>query len=165
MQVPYFERTVEQRILFVWDGTNDHIWHAERCLKTGGGGNVIVVHAMPHESIYSYGAVRVDRHESEHLKAVLRDRFMNMARDAGCLRDAKFELLFGDRVTETIRFAEAMKVQQILLPRFTQSSFSKWIHGDLNDRLVEKARCPIVFLKTKPAIPHRKGNRSAPLKF
>ncbi|MDB4778366.1 universal stress protein [bacterium] len=62
------------------------------------------------------------------------------------LKAAAFRVLFGDTVREIARFAELYKATVVLVPAYEQSSFSRWIHGNLNERLIRKMDCDLVFL-------------------
>ena len=142
----YFERTAPKPTLFVWDGTGEYIWHAERCIEECGNGKVFAVHAMPHETIHSHRTLR----NNEHTERKLKRQFKNVVRRSAKLCKVQLDLVFGDRIAEIVRFAISMEVQTILIPRFSQSDFSIWIHGDLNERIEQQAPCPIVFLELPP---------------
>ena len=148
MRMLKFNRITPTRILLVWNGTRDHIQHAEQCIEAAKVGSVLAVHAMPHESIYSYGAARHSRDEGNYAERKLKKRFREVVQHSNVFEGTQLELLFGDQVTEISRFAKAMKVQSILFPRFAQSAFSKWVHGDLNERMARRAPCPIIFLQS-----------------
>ena len=75
MKVQNNERQFVEKTVFVWDGTSGHISLAEQWLKGIGGGNVIAVHAMPHESIYTYGSIAQESDESPYFERCLTKRF------------------------------------------------------------------------------------------
>ena len=142
-----FLRIDTKQIVFVWDGSDRHIDSAEQFV--GQFENVVVhsLHAMPHESIYSYGPCRQSRDEMASFERRLHREYRKAVRSAQNLgRRSRFEVLFGDRINEIVRFAEIVKARFILTPRFEQSNFSRWIHGDLNERIVRQTTCPVVFL-------------------
>ena len=140
-------RSARKKILFVWDGTSQQLWCADNNLNHHSDATILVVHAMPHESIYSYGTLKPNAENATYVERKLRDRFRAIARRTKVFRGVKLELLFGDRVSEIIRFAESMQVQSIVMTSFKQSGFSRWIHGNLNERLEQRAPCPITFLQ------------------
>ena len=143
-----YERTKtheQDRVLFVWDGSNRHIRIADRLLKEMGRPIVYIVHALPHESIYSYGTVGQSYHETCELERNLTRAFRQMTCRTDNLNRGSFRLLFGERICEVARYASLIKAKMVLTPLFEQSSFSRWIHGDLNSRLAKKLHCKTVF--------------------
>lgn len=137
---------VPERILFVWDGSHRDVRVADRFLKHLGEPRVYAVHALPHESIYSYGTVGQTYHETCELERNLTRAFRDATVRTDYLSRASFQLLFGDRVSEIARFASLIKATNVIAPLFEQSSFSRWIHGDLNSKLAKKLECRLVLL-------------------
>lgn len=140
-------------VLFAWDGTKQFIASADHFVGQIKPVSLRVVHAMPHESIYTYGTVGREFDQESWQEQCLKNEFRSLVNRTDNLASAKLELLFGDRVREIVRYADQRHADFILMPRFKQSSFSKWIHGDLNQKIAGKARCRVVFLETadKPA--------------
>lgn len=135
----------QDRVLFVWDGSNRHIRVAEQLLKQMGEPIVYVVQALPHESIYSYGTVGQTYHETCELERSVTRSFRQMTCRTEHLKHGVFRLLFGERISEIARYASLIKAKVVLTPLFEQTSFSRWIHGDLNSRLARKLHCATVF--------------------
>lgn len=145
-----FSRTETKKIVFVWDGTTRSIDSAENFVERFNNPVVHCVHIMPHESIYSYGTCIQTRGEMHYLEKLLHQYYEKAVRSSQTLRrESRFEVLFGDRVSEIVRFGKFTKANLILTPRFEQSNFSKWVHGDLNERIASKASCPVFFLEAK----------------
>lgn len=143
-----FKSNETNRVLFVWDGSNSYVREADQFSRVVENVVVHAVHVMPHESIYGYGAINQEAEELTSTERRLYRAFDSATRTAPSLDRSRFEILFGERVSEIVRVAEVMKVKFILLPPFQQSSFSRWIHGDLNERIAKKAHCPVMFLES-----------------
>ena len=135
------------RALFVWDGTNRFVQNADQFIDLFEDQIVYAVHAMPHESIYAHGTVSHScLNEYSSLERQFHSSFHRSVRNSKHLRQASFELLFGDRINEIARFASLIKATFVLIPSFRQSTFSKWVHGDLNEKISRKSNCPVIFL-------------------
>jgi len=142
------------KVLFVWDGSADFIRSADQFISTLNCAQVCGVHAMPHESIHSYSTVACEEKELSRLERKLHRSFKKQADSSKYLKTAKLELLFGDRIAEIARFASLSKQNYVLVPRFEQTSFSKWIHGDLNQKLAKRLDCAVVYLEpVTPQLP------------
>ncbi len=143
-----FSRTETRKIVFVWDRSTRFVDCVDRFIEQFGDVNVHSVHTMPRESIISYGACNHPRDEmSSFEKRLHREYRMAGSSTRYLQKSSRFEVLFGDRIGEIVRFAEVIKADLILTPRFKQTSFSNWLLGDLNERIVSIAKCPIVFLE------------------
>lgn len=146
MNITCFRRRSVNKMLFVWDGSTDHLDQVAEYARQNKC-RVVAVIPLPHEWIYSYGTIRNDD-EPAYAERMLRRAFAEATKQIKELADVELVFLFGDRITEIVRFAKTSRVSVLLMPRFEQSSFSRWIHGDLNERLDNHAPCPIVFLGT-----------------
>ncbi len=146
MIIHRFNRPLESRVLFVWDGTDRFNTSADRFVRLLQGQRVYAVHAMPHESIHSYGSVNCETKPKSPAAASIEDKFRNQVSRLKTLRRSSFELLFGDRINEIVVTAAQLQAKMILMPRFEQMAFSKWIHGDLNAKIRARATCPVIFL-------------------
>lgn len=140
-------RPLNSRVLFAWDGTDKFIPSADRFVRLIEDRCVYAVHAMPHESIYSYGSVSCESKEKPRQAQRIEDTFRHQTSLTSSLKDAYFEILFGDRITEITILAAQLQAKYIVMPKFVQSTFSKWVHGDLNETLAGKAPCPVIFLE------------------
>lgn len=148
MRESNFHPTAKTRTLFVWDGTKDHLWHAELCISAQCVDEILVVHPMPHESIYGDVTCCGKADEKVSCERELRRIFGKLTRGSVNLCGQRLRFLYGDRIREVIEFAKSNHVANVLMPRFCQSAFSKWIHGDLNELVVAEAHCPVVFLES-----------------
>lgn len=149
MKVPISQRIrdeVKHRVLFVWDGTSKHLKYIESFLERLKNPRVHVIHPMPHESIYSYGAVGQTYQKANSREESIQRAFRLATTSKPRLNSASFQVLFGDTVSEIARFSKAINATVTLLPTYQQSNFSKWIHGNLNESLVKKTHCDILFL-------------------
>lgn len=160
-----FDRLDSKRVLFVWDGTNRSIEIADRFVRSQGK-NVIVhcLRVLPHESLCAYATVGYAELEPLAPERKIRIQFENAIALSAHLSGCKLEIIFGERINEIVRFAEFAKTNTILMPTFSQSRFSNWIHGNLNQRVAEQARCHILFyesdsdeLSDQPAAPPKSG--------
>ncbi len=136
---------MELKVLFVWDGTAKFISSADRFVRILHGHSVHVVHALPHASIDG-AAGSPQTQEKSIVQKRLEKAFRRQADGSRFLQDSSFELLLGDRVNEIVVMAAQLQAKFILMPKFEQSTFSKWIHGDLNEKIRAKATCPVIFL-------------------
>ena len=142
------------KVLFVWDGSADFIRSADQFITTLNCALVSAVHAMPHESIHSYSTVVCEEKELSRLEHKLHQSFKKQVERSEHLKATKLELLFGDQIAEISRFASLSKKNYVLVPRFEQTSFSKWIHGDLNQKLAKRLDCAVVYLEpVNPKLP------------
>jgi nucleotide-binding universal stress UspA family protein len=141
------------RILFVWDGTDQFISAADAFLETIEDRSVHAVHAMPHESIYAYGSVNRISGEKPRQARRLEKLYRKQTSRSQALRDSSFEILFGERISEITILASQLRAKFIVTPRFEQSTFSIWLHGDLNENLAKKASCPVIVLQSKQTVP------------
>ena len=146
MKNHFWNRPESNLVLFAWDGSNKFIKSADRFLSLLGDATVHSVHAMPHESIYSYGPVPKTSGRRTWPEQQLQDAYIRATASSKHLSSASFGLLFGERIHEIAACAADLNAKFILVPRFEQSSFSKWIHGDLNERVIEKANCSVILL-------------------
>ena len=108
---------------------------------------VHAVHVMPHESIHSYGTVQKSFERMTWPEQQLQDRYRRSIAHTRNLTTSSLGLRFGERINEIVRRAAELKAKFILIPKFEQSSFSKWIHGDLNERIASIANCPVILLE------------------
>lgn len=148
MKIPRPSRPATENVLLVWDGTTKFIKSADRFVSLLDDVSVHAVHAMPHESIYSYGTVPKSVQRTTWPEQQLEDCYRSSIARASNLHSSRFRLLFGERINEIVLCAAELKAKFILLPKFEQSSFSKWIHGDLNERITDKAHCPVILLES-----------------
>jgi nucleotide-binding universal stress UspA family protein len=147
MDIEQFKWPEFKKVVLVWTRSDDFVSSAEDVVAGMDGDlKVYAVHAMPNESIYSSGAFSFGRGSESAYERELRKEFFEAVDESELLRQAKFEVVFGDRIAEIKRFAEVINAGVILMPRFEQSSFSKWIHGDLNRRIADNAPCSVIFL-------------------
>ncbi|MFK7770453.1 MAG: hypothetical protein AB8B55_24800 [Mariniblastus sp.] len=145
-----FMRIGTPKIVFVWDGTDRFVEAADRFVSEIPHAVVHSLLAMPHESLHSYSLFREPQEEVESFQNRLQQEYAAAIASTHTLcRRSRLEILFGDRVYEAVRHTQIIRATRILTPRFVQSKFSKWIHGDLNQRLVRKAACPVVFLNAE----------------
>lgn len=147
MKIHGHNRFAANRVLFIWDGTDKLIGLADSVAGAIKHASIHAIHLMPHESIRAYGTIGSPQTETPLHERKLRQAFRQVTRQTRLLKHASFEILFGDRIAVASRFASIMKANFILTPRFDQSCFSKWIHGDLNERLVKDSPCRVVFLE------------------
>ena len=159
---PVKRQTSTQRIgdhvLFVWNGKPASLQLAEEFLSTLATPiqRLTVLRVLPHESIYSYGAIRNQGQRVGPLVYELEQEFAQQAARARYFEGFKPVLLFGDRLQEVCLYARRSHANLILHMPLEQSSFSRWIHGDLNERLTSQAPCAVRFLS--PAmVPSRGG--------
>ena len=144
------EKRQPKRVLFVWDRTLAGLNAASRIVSRDPEMTVVsAVHVMPHESIYSYGTVYQSKTRQPYVVQELNEEFAWQLECCGEWKDVRLEILFGDRITEICRFAKSRRADLIVMPRFRQSRFSNWIHGDLNQLVVQKAPCGVCFLEDK----------------
>ena len=94
----------------------------------------------------SYATSALSLNKTTSIEERLIEKFSRISLGYSRLENAKIELVFGERINEVVRLARMLKAMAILIPHFRQSAFSKWIHGDLNDRIKSLAPCPVVFL-------------------
>ncbi|QEG20743.1 universal stress protein [Mariniblastus fucicola] len=134
-----------RELLFVWDGTKKSIAIADRYVGTLKDVSVACLRVMPHESIYAYSTPGHSDLPPSRLETKIRTVFDNAVKCSSSLAGARLEIDFGDRVSTIVRYAEFCKAKVILMPRFEQSRFSIWIHGDLNKRIEEQSNCSVVF--------------------
>lgn len=147
MDIEQFKWPEVKRVVLVWTRSDEFIASAERIVAGMKGDlKIYAVHAMPHESIYSAGTYSFGSGAESAYERELRKEFFEAVDESELLRQAKFEVVFGDRISEINRFAEVINAGAILMPRLEQSGFSKWIHGDLNHRIAGNASCPVLFL-------------------
>lgn len=145
-----FLRVDKKKIVFVWDEEDRVVESADKFAKQIENSVVHSVRAMPHESIYSLGT---RMHPSRDMVTLERQQhlsYWNSVKLTELLSiKSKFEVLFGDRIEEVVRYATLVNAEYVLTQRFEQASFSKWIHGDLDLRLAQKVRCPVIFINAK----------------
>ena len=160
MKIQSTKRVAENRSLFVWNGSSDGFAVADQLIANSGPTAVYVVHAMPHGSIYQYGGIRSSGAPINQVEMKLRQSYREMAEQFTSFRDVNLTLLFGDRVQEIARFANQFKIASILMPSFEQSSFSRWLHGDLNTQLASKFFGSVTILDNNPVnlSPHLKSH-------
>lgn len=142
-----------ERALFVWEPGNWSQATMDKLEYLLVGKHVAAVHAMPHESIYSYGDVSCLSKDKPRAIEQLEREFRHQASSVVALHQCSFEILFGDRVQKIVAVARRLQVEKIVMSRFKQSSFSKWIHGDLNEKLEAEAPCPVFFLESEEENP------------
>lgn len=147
MKIHGHNRFATKRILFIWDGTDQLIKLADAIAGAIENASIHAIHLMPHESSRAYGTIGSPQTEVPLLERNLRQAFRKATRQTRLLKHASFEILYGDRITIATRVASIIKANCILTSRFDQSCFSKWIHGDLNERLVKGSPCRVVFLE------------------
>lgn len=148
MNDPNLDRCDVDKVLFVWDGTERFIKAADELIGSFSGSSIHAMHAVPHESIHDCGALdmrincpsRLERRLYRDFEKARRRDFEKATHQSTYLKKAKLEILFGDRIKEIVRFSRDTKVNVILLPQFKQSLFSRWIHGDLNERLIKTVK-------------------------
>ena len=145
MNYSNIERVPANRILFVWDGHAQSIRFTEKFALTVKNSVVKAIYVKPHESIRTYGTIGYFPDEPSGEEKYLISMFDKQASKTSLLRNSKLEVVFGDRVYDVVRFADVIRAKYILMPAFSQSSFSKWMHGDLNERVRSSASCPVVF--------------------
>jgi len=145
MNYPKVERLPTKKVLFVWDGTKHSVKTADLFASKIQFVSVRSVHVIPHESIYAYGVAGHVHDEKTVQERRLQSAFEKVTRSTSNFRNAKLELLFGERIVEIARLASIVKADFILMPTFNQSLFSNWLHGDLNSRMQNKASCPVTF--------------------
>jgi nucleotide-binding universal stress UspA family protein len=143
-------RPLNSRILFVWDGSDKFIKSAESFAQLIEDRSIYAIHAMPHESIYNYNSVISRPAPKPQPAQDLEAQFRKQVSRTKALKEAKFEILFGDRVNEILISAAQLQAKYIAMPRFKQSNFSRWMHGDLNEKITKKATCPVIFLDEEP---------------
>ena len=142
------------KVLFVWDGSANFIRSADQFISTLDRVQVCAMHVMPHESIHSYSTVICEEKELSRLERRLHRSFKKQVERSEHLNTSKLEILFGDRIAEIVRIASLSKKNYVLVPRFEQTSFSKWIHGDLNQKLAKRLDCAVVYLEpVTPKLP------------
>lgn len=141
-----FNRYFTNKTLFVWEGTERFIGSADELASSFKNAPVHAIYPVPHEHVHTYGAFACFQDEPPRLERPLRRAFEQATRRCDCLRNVKLEILCGDRITEIVRWSGIIKAKTILLPPFEQTAFSKWLHGDLNKRIVAKAPCDVMFL-------------------
>lgn len=146
MRYPDFDEPRRTKILVAWDGTRSFIQEAEIFLTLFENISLHVVQSLPHESIHSYGTVGRTRYVSSSMECDLYRTFLDHSQSTRTLRRAKFDVIYGDRICEIIRFSECIGAQFMVMPAFEQTAFSRWIHGDLNQRVVSKAPCTVFLL-------------------
>lgn len=156
------KRRDPKRILFVWDGTRRHVETADDLAESFEDVCVYAVRALPHESIHAYSTSGLAQLEPSKLEREMRADFRKATRQSRHLATAKFEIVFGERITEILELAATIKASAILIPRFQQSSFSKWIHGDLNERIKTKSPCPVVLLDAATHRDHEDADSQPP---
>ena len=146
-------RITFRTVLFNWDGTKQFVAEADRIIDSLGPVRVCAVHTLPHESIYSYVALCERGNRSNWLEENLRAKFREVTKGLSNFDSIEPMLLFGDKINELVRCANRIKADFLLTPPFEQSSFSKWIHGDLNVKLKSKANGKVVLLGSQtPAL-------------
>lgn len=150
----------DKKALFVWDGSGQWLEKADRVISSMGTDAVYAVHAMPHESIYHYGGVCKDSKRINWMEMELCTNFEDKAKSLDSFRDVSLTLLFGEKVIEIARFTNRFKVDTVVMPRFEQSSFSKWLHGDLNAKLASKVFGSITILNDKTIFATPKASRT-----
>lgn len=151
---------LEARILLVWDGTKQFLSSADRLIRQLRGERVFAIHPMPHESIYNYGSVNCLSGIKPHAAERLEKKYRRQTRHIRLLQESSFELLIGDRIDEIVIAAAQLQTKFVLMPRFEQSTFSRWMHGDLNEKIKARATCPVIFLESASCNP---GSSSIPL--
>ena len=147
MNLDNSNKTKATKVLFVWDGSADFIRSADQFVSTLGNAQIGAMHTMPHESIHSYSTVVCEEKEPSRLERKLHLCYKRQVERSKHLKATKLEILFGDRIAEIVRFASLSKTNYVLMARFEQTSFSKWIHGDLNQKLVKRLDCAVVYLE------------------
>jgi len=140
-----FRRFESERVLFIWDRTKGSALIADRFVASSKDPYITVATVMPHESLCAYRTVGDVNREPSSLERRLAADFKKAVKSTKHLKRAKFEILFGERIVVTSRLASIIKVDCILMPCFTQSRFSTWLHGDLNKRMTNRASCKVVF--------------------
>lgn len=137
------------RVLFAWDGRPRSVKTVEEFLSTIKNPSVHSVHLMPHESIRAYGTAVSFDCEPTAFENKLRLVFNEASRFTRFMKYSQLELIFGERVNEIVRVATLINCDVIFVPKFEQSQFSRWLHGDLNKRLVNDSPCQVVFYNSE----------------
>ena len=150
MRQPDLKRPRKTLVLFVWDGTRNSIAVAQKFCANIKDALICPVSVQPHESICVYGAAQYDSGEPNNHERRLRQKFRRHVKGFPLFQGRKLELQFGERVEVITRIASLIHAKFILLPRFEQSMFSIWVHGDLNERIQSKISVPVTFYDRDP---------------
>ena len=141
-------QTQPAKVVFVWDRSKNGI--AQAVHQAGplleNASCLLVVHVMPHESIYTYSSLHENESQASQLIQLLHAELLHQIKRYDCFDRCSFQLLFGDRIHEICHFAKRARADVIVTPRFRQSAFSKWIHGDLNESMKQQAPCEVFCL-------------------
>ena len=131
-----------------WDGSHETIRDAMNparpALENHSG--LLAIHAMPHESIYTYGATSNQGSRPPAKIQNFSEDFRIRTKIFVCFESVNLIIAFGDRIHEICFYANKVKADLIVAAYFRQPGFSKWSHGDLNQRLVARAPCEVLFV-------------------
>lgn len=144
-----FNRQRSNRVLFVWDGTKQSIRIADEVLDSRKEMSIRCLHVLPHESFCAYATAGHSELEPRRIELRLRSQFQKSVAASKHLSGSMLEIIFGDRINETLRYSRITKANLLLMPKFEQSLFSSWIHGDLNRRIVKKVTCSVLLYDSK----------------
>lgn len=142
------EQSDARRVVFLWDGTQKMVDAAVRQAKEQMSEcqTLHAIHAMPHESVYSMGEFGGGDGREPLAIAELRKQFRHQVRKHTCLKRSGLNILFGERIREIGSYTRIVKADLLIAAPFKQSSFSKWIFGDLNERLINETDVDVMFV-------------------
>ncbi|MEM7452973.1 MAG: hypothetical protein AAF456_01335 [Planctomycetota bacterium] len=162
MNYPSFNSNEKNRkVVFNWDGSAGSIRTAAELITGLNPSVVYAIHVQPHESVYSYGAYSDGdkRMKSNLVQLELTNKFQRAAGDFSFFRSAELKLLFGDRITEIAGFVQRTGAGILLTSPFSQSKFSRWLHGDLNSKLASKLPgCEVISLDSQGRLKAESGS-------
>ena len=137
-----------KKLLYVWDGSTHVDQTVQKYFDSFKNVSIKSIYVLPHESIYDYNTVCSSVEDDLPSLRRIHNSYKRFANSDERLKTAKFEVHFGDRIATVVRLSKMLRTSTIIMPRFKQSGFSKWIHGDLNTRIKREAACEVVFYES-----------------
>ena len=156
MDLPNRKSPDDKIVLFVWDGRPKSVRTVGRALAPLRNVGIFAVRLLPHKSGFLCGNIGQANGETSLYERKIRRGFAQATGRITNLQNVPLECLYGDQVEQISWFASLIQAELVIAPRFQQSEFSMWLHGNLNDRLRSAVDSKVVFVGSTGGVGSRK---------